>query len=191
MKMIQRISLLFILNLSIAATQCDLAQSSKEWMCSDCAALRDCSIRYGILNGCDADDLARFTTMYDLLIGKVPANELSRYQLTGTASCEVGATIAVTLSEHYGPNCEGGRVAVLNSAQTGMFCSCPENTICDTDYEEQQLNRLILTLTVLLIFHMAVNISQILYNYFLGKNKVDSGADHNTSIPWKPMILKP
>ena len=137
---------------------CVLDHSNQEWMCNDCATSVACQETYSIVSDqvCTYDDLSRFTTLYNLLLQRVPVSETHRYEFTGNASCTLGATIAMSLSGVYGNVCASNEKPQLNAAETHIFCMC-KDSYCDVEYTDTILNVLLSCLIGLLTLYLTLS----------------------------------
>lgn len=119
-------------------------------MCNDCATLQECKKMYaivGTLEECTEDDLHRFNIMYNLLLQTIPSvTERQRY--SGQFTCNLGATIAISLNSAYGSVCGNNEVPQLNAAQTNIFCMC-KDSFCEVEYTDTVLNVLLICCLVL------------------------------------------
>ena len=135
--------------------ECRLDPTNRDWMCDDCIHVQACREIYGIVGfeTCNPLDLNRFNTMYELLLQRVPVDDVGRYNFTGNASCTLGATIAMSLNGLYGAVCASNENPQVNAARTNIFCMC-KDSYCDVEYTDTVLNILLICIILLLTVYL-------------------------------------
>ena len=141
---------------------CTLDSSDRHWICDNCAKQSNCRETYAIVSHseCSTNDYERFNIMYLLLLEQIPNIDKPRYAFTGSGSCNLGATIAMSLNSVYGTVCASNERPQLNAAQTHIFCIC-QDTYCEVEYTDTVLNVLLLCIILLLVGHILLNIKRV------------------------------
>jgi len=136
---------------------CDLSSTDYTEMCNQCSSSTTCKVAFELAGGnCSTAENEGFNTT--ILVLKEQCESGSTVDFTGTADCEVLASIAQGLMIDCGPNpqCGLNQRATVNVNKNTIYCSC--DGTCIDDIRDTTLNNLIWALVSLFALQLFVNL---------------------------------